>query len=68
MQGKSIIPKDEYLLKLKAALDARKSQDFIVVARTDACASLGLDEAINRGKTYFKAGAEVIFIRSPNVD
>jgi methylisocitrate lyase len=65
MQGKSIIPKDEYLLKLKAALDARKSQDFIVVARTDACASLGLDEAINRGKTYFKAGADVIFIEAP---
>ncbi len=65
MQGKSIIPKDEYLLKLKAALDARKSQDFIVVARTDARASLGLDEAINRGKTYFKAGADVIFIEAP---
>ncbi|PWU82315.1 MAG: carboxyvinyl-carboxyphosphonate phosphorylmutase [Candidatus Nitrosopolaris wilkensis] len=65
MQGKSIIPKDEYLLKLKAALDARKSQDFIIVARTDARASLGLDEAINRGKTYFKAGADVIFIEAP---
>ncbi|MDP9289554.1 MAG: oxaloacetate decarboxylase [Thermoproteota archaeon] len=65
MQGKSIIPKDEYLLKLKAALDARKSQDFIVVARTDARASLGLDEAINRGNTYFKAGADVIFIEAP---
>ena len=65
MQGKSIIPKDEYILKLKAALDARKSQDFIIVARTDARASLGLDEAINRGKTYFKAGADVIFIEAP---
>lgn len=65
MQGKSIIPKDEYILKLKAALDARKSQDFILVARTDARASLGLDEAINRGKAYFKAGADVIFIEAP---
>ena len=65
MQGKSIIPKDEYILKLKAALDARKSQDFIVVARTDARASLGLVEAIIRGKTYFKAGADVIFIEAP---
>jgi len=65
MRGKSIIPKDEYILKLKAALDARKSQDFIIVARTDARASLGLDEAINRGKTYFKAGADVIFIEAP---
>jgi 2,3-dimethylmalate lyase len=65
MQGKSIIPKDEYLLKLKAALDARKSQDFIIVARTDARASLGLEEAVNRGKAYFKAGADVIFIEAP---
>lgn len=65
MQGKSVIPKDEFILKLKAALDARKSQDFIIVARTDARASLGLAEAITRGKTYFKAGADVIFIEAP---
>jgi carboxyvinyl-carboxyphosphonate phosphorylmutase len=65
MQGKSIIPTDDYILKLKAALDARESKDFIIVARTDARASLGLDEAINRGKTYSKAGADVIFIEAP---
>jgi len=65
MQGKSIIPTNDYMLKLEAALDARKSKDFIIVARTDARASRGLDEAINRGKTYFKAGAEVIFIEAP---
>jgi len=65
MKGKSVIPMDEFILKLKAALDARKSQDFIIVARTDARASLGLVEAIIRGKTYFKAGADVIFIEAP---
>jgi carboxyvinyl-carboxyphosphonate phosphorylmutase len=65
MKGKSVIPMDEFILKLKAALDARKSQDFIIVARTDARASLGLVEAITRGKTYFKAGADVIFIEAP---
>ena len=65
MQGKSIIPTDDYILKLKAALDARESKDFIIVARTDARASRGLDEAINRGKTYSKAGADVIFIEAP---
>jgi len=65
MQGKSIIPTDDYILKLKAALDARESEDFIIVARTDARASRGLDEAINRGKTYSKAGADVIFIEAP---
>jgi carboxyvinyl-carboxyphosphonate phosphorylmutase len=65
MQGKSIIPTNDYMLKLEAALDARKSKDFIIVARTDARASRGLDEAIHRGKTYFKAGADVIFIEAP---
>ena len=65
MQGKSIIPTNDYMLKLEAALDARKSRDFIIVARTDARASRGLDEAINRGKIYFKAGADVIFIEAP---
>jgi 2,3-dimethylmalate lyase len=65
MRGKSIIPTNDYILKLEAALDARKSKDFIIVARTDARASRGLDEAINRGKTYFKAGADVIFIEAP---
>ena len=65
MQGKSIIPTNDYMLKLEAALDARKSKDFIIVARTDARASRGLDEAINRGKIYFKAGADVIFIEAP---
>jgi len=65
MQGKNVIPKDEFILKLKAAIDARKSHDFIIVARTDARASLGLAEAITRGKTYFKAGADVIFIEAP---
>jgi 2,3-dimethylmalate lyase len=65
MQGKSIIPTNDYILKLEAALDARRSKDFIIVARTDARASRGLDEAINRGKTYFKAGADMIFIEAP---
>ena len=65
MQGKSIIPTNDYILKLEAALDARRNKDFIIVARTDARASRGLDEAINRGKTYFKAGADVIFIEAP---
>jgi carboxyvinyl-carboxyphosphonate phosphorylmutase len=65
MRGKSIIPTNDYILKLEAALDARKSKDFIIVARTDARASRGLDEAINRGKTYFKAGADAIFIEAP---
>jgi methylisocitrate lyase len=65
MQGKNVIPPDDYILKLKAAQDARKSKDFIIVARTDARACRGLEEAITRGKMYYKAGADVIFIEAP---
>jgi carboxyvinyl-carboxyphosphonate phosphorylmutase len=65
MVGKDVIPKDEYLPKLKAALEARKSKHFIIVARTDARAPMDLDEAIERGKAYRKAGADVIFVEAP---
>lgn len=65
MLGKDVIAKDEYIPKLKAALEARRSKDFIIVARTDARAPLGLDEAIKRGKAYRKAGADVIFVEAP---
>jgi carboxyvinyl-carboxyphosphonate phosphorylmutase len=65
MVGKDVIPKDEYLLKLKAALEARKGKHFIIVARTDARAPMDLEEAIERGKAYRKAGADVIFVEAP---
>ncbi|MGI0037314.1 MAG: isocitrate lyase/PEP mutase family protein, partial [Nitrososphaera sp.] len=65
MAGKDVITKDAYIPKLKAAIEARKSKDFIIVARTDARAPLGLDEAITRGKAYRKAGADVIFVEAP---
>jgi 2,3-dimethylmalate lyase len=65
MVGKDVIPKDQYLPKLKAALEARKSKDFIIVARTDARAPIDLDEAIERGIAYRKAGADVIFVEAP---
>jgi 2,3-dimethylmalate lyase len=65
MKGKEVIPKDDYLQKLKAALDARKGRDFIIVERTDARATLGLEEAIIRGKAYKKNGADVVFVEAP---
>lgn len=65
MLGKEVIPKEDYLFKLQAALDARRSKDFLIVARTDARAPLGLEEAIERGKQYRKAGADVIFVEAP---
>lgn len=66
MAGKEIISVDEYLLKLTAAIDARNAKDFIVVARTDARATSGLDEAIERGREYFNSGADVIFVEAPS--
>lgn len=65
MKGKSVISKEDYVQKLKAAIDARKSKDFIIVARTDSLAQYGIDEAIERGKQFQKIGADVIFIEAP---
>jgi 2,3-dimethylmalate lyase len=65
MSGKEVIRTEEFLPKLKAALDARNGREFIVVARTDARALLGLDQAIERGRLYYKEGADVIFVEAP---
>lgn len=65
MAGKEVVPREEYAEKLRAALDARKSKDFIVVARTDARATEGLDAAIRRGLRYKDIGADAIFIEAP---
>lgn len=65
MQGKEVVRKEEYAEKLQAALDARKSKDFIIVARTDARAVEGLDKAIERGLYYKDIGADVIFVEAP---
>lgn len=65
MQGKEVISQEEYTEKLSAALDARESKDFIIVARTDARATEGLDAAIERGKQNKKTGADAIFVEAP---
>ncbi|MBT8243278.1 MAG: isocitrate lyase/PEP mutase family protein, partial [Nitrosopumilus sp.] len=65
MQGKDVISQEEYTEKLSAAIDARESKDFIIVARTDARATMGLDEAIERGKQNKKTGADAVFVEAP---
>ena len=65
MQGKEVVTKEEYTEKLQAALDARSNNNFIIVARTDARATEGLDKAIERGLYYKKIGADVIFVEAP---
>ena len=65
MEGKQIIPTMEMVAKIKAAVDARIDQDLVIMARTDAVATDGLDEAIERGNRYAEAGADLIFVEAP---
>lgn len=65
MTGRQVIPVQEMVGKLKAAVAARQNPDFVIIARTDARTIHGIDEAIRRGKAYEEAGADVIFIESP---
>lgn len=65
MSGKEVVPREEYSEKLRAALEARKSKDFMIVARTDSRATEGLDAAIKRGLLYKDIGADAIFIEAP---
>ena len=53
------------LRKIEVAVDSRRSDDFLIIARTDARTGLGLDEAIRRGQAFAKAGADVVFVESP---
>jgi 2-methylisocitrate lyase-like PEP mutase family enzyme len=61
MAGKSVIPAEEMVQKIKAAADARTDSTFVIKARTDAAAPLGLDEAIRRLNMYAEAGADCLF-------
>lgn len=63
--GKSVVTAEEMLGKLYAATDARRDDDFVIVARTDARAVSGLAEAIERGLRYRDAGADIIFVEAP---
>ena len=65
MQGKEVVSQEEYAEKLGAAIDARTSKNFIIVARTDARASEGLDAAIERGLYNKRLGADAIFVEAP---
>jgi methylisocitrate lyase len=65
MDGKRVIPVADMVAKLKAALDARTDQDFVIMARTDARATEGLEAAIERAQIYRAAGADLIFVEAP---
>ncbi len=65
MAGKDVVPVAVMVAKLKAALDARRDADFVIMARTDANAVHGIDEAIDRGRLYREIGADMIFVEAP---
>lgn len=65
LRGKEVIEAEEHAAKLRAAVDARGSEPFLVVARTDALATDGLDEALRRARLYKEAGADILFVEGP---
>ncbi len=62
---KRVVPLEEMVAKIRAALDARSDSDFVLIARTDARTVEGLDSALERAHAYAEAGADVIFVESP---
>jgi 2-methylisocitrate lyase-like PEP mutase family enzyme len=63
--GRRVIPAEDMVRKIAVAAESRRSDDFVIIARTDARTTLGLDEALRRGELYQKAGADILFIESP---
>jgi 2,3-dimethylmalate lyase len=66
--GRRVIAAEDMVRKIRVAVEARKSPDFLVIARTDARSSLGLAEAVRRGRLYAEAGADILFVESPETE
>jgi 2-methylisocitrate lyase-like PEP mutase family enzyme len=64
LDGKEVISREEFVSKIRAAAEARRSRDFVVIARTDARAMMDLDEAIWRGNAALEAGADMVFVEA----
>ncbi|UCH23616.1 MAG: oxaloacetate decarboxylase [Deltaproteobacteria bacterium] len=63
--GKQVISKEEMIKKIEAALDARRDKDLVIMARTDARAVYGLEDALERAQAYVEAGVDMIFVEAP---
>jgi len=68
MTGKQVVPVTEMVEKVRAAVEARRDPDFVLIARTDARAVDGLDAALERAAAYRDAGADVLFVEAPESD
>ncbi len=64
-EGKAVVSKNEMVQKVKAAVDARRDRDFLILARTDARAMEGMDAALERMAAYSEAGADLLFVEAP---
>jgi 2,3-dimethylmalate lyase len=65
LSGHQLVPREEFSGKIRAAVDARRDPDLLVIARTDAISAVGFDEALRRGEAAARAGADVLFIEAP---
>src|SRR3984885_14756051 len=65
LDDKEIVPREDWLAKIRAAVAARRSADFAIIARTDARAVAGFDEAVARGNAALAAGADMVFLEAP---
>ncbi|MBI3454708.1 MAG: isocitrate lyase/PEP mutase family protein [Candidatus Rokubacteria bacterium] len=65
LAGKEVIPRDEMVAKIRAAVAARRDPNLLVIARTDAIAVTGFDDALARAEAYATAGADVLFVEAP---
>jgi 2-methylisocitrate lyase-like PEP mutase family enzyme len=63
--GKAVVPEDEMIGKIKAAVDARQHADFLIIARTDARSVMGINEALDRAAAYAEQGADITFVEAP---
>jgi methylisocitrate lyase len=64
-EGKRVISAQEHVEKIQAAVEARRDSGLVIIGRTDARASLGLGEALRRGRLYHESGADVVFVEAP---
>jgi 2,3-dimethylmalate lyase len=65
LSGHQIVPLGEFAGKVRAAVEARRDPDLIIIARTDAISAVGFDEALRRGEAAARAGADVLFVEAP---
>jgi 2-methylisocitrate lyase-like PEP mutase family enzyme len=65
LDGKQVVDRNEFASRIRAAVEARRSEDFVIIARTDAVATNGLDDAIDRANAALDVGADLAFVEAP---